>query len=185
MTEPTPAQTFKDRHREIQELVRELKIIRNHNLKFNEGDPQDTILMFAEAALVIVILERFVRAVVGDATDSDTIYTLLQRAGSKGLLKVPWEDQEDGIRKIKDVRNTLLHGNYEQAARQSGCASVQEFFTQKFASEVEALTHVVNDLMGQIDPTTGERYVKAGDPQSGRGARPRGDRVGGQGTKAR
>lgn len=155
-------QTFKDAHREIQELVREVLVIRQHNLKFKEGDPQDTMLLFAEAALVLIVLERFVRAVVGDASDSDTIYNLLQRAVSRGLLKVPWDDQEDGIRRIKDVRNTVLHGNYEQAARQSGCSSVPEFFKTKFASEVEALTHVVDDLMRQIDPATGKPYTTAG-----------------------
>jgi len=154
--------TFKDAHREIQELVRELGIIRAHNLKFKESDPQDTVLMFAEAALVLIVLERFVRAVVPDARDNDTIYNLLQRAVSKGLLKVPWDDQEDGIRRIKDVRNTLLHGNYELAASQSGCSSVREFFKEKFASEVETLTRVVDDLMRQIDPVTGRPYPTKG-----------------------
>ena len=162
MTEPAIEQSFKDRHREISELARELTIIRKHNLRFREGDPQDTMLLFAEAALVLVVLERFVRAVVRDARDSDTIYNLLQKAVSSRVLTLPWDDQEDGIRRINVVRNTLLHGNYEQAAKQSGCSSVPEFFKLKFASEVEALNQAVNDLMRQIDPTTGERYVREG-----------------------
>ena len=156
-------QTFRDRHREIQELVRELAVVRNHNLQFKEGDPQDTMLLFAEAALVLIVLERFVRAVLGpEATDTDTIYNLLEKAVSKRLLTVPWNDQQDGIRRMKNVRNTLLHGNYEQAAHQTGCKSVQEYFNVRFASEVETLTHVLENLMRQIDPATGRPYRSDG-----------------------
>jgi hypothetical protein len=156
------SQTFRDRHREIQELVRELAVVRNHNLKFKEGEPQDTMLLFAEAALVLVTLERFVRAVLGShATDRDTLPNLLQKAVKHGLLQVPWDDQQDGIRRITSVRNALLHGNYEQSARQESC-SVEDFFKKKFAGEVESLTHVVDNLMSQIDPATGRPYGRGG-----------------------
>src|SRR5450631_849346 len=120
---------FKDDHPEVQQLIRELTLLRDHNLKFKDGDPQDRVLLFAEGALVLLVLERFVRAVLGpDAVDSDSIYNLLQKAVKKGLLRVPWDNQEEGIGKIKEVRNTILHGNYEQAARQAGCASVGAYF---------------------------------------------------------
>lgn len=75
---------------------------------------------------------------------------------------MPYDDQENGIRRIKDVRNALLHGKYERVASQSECSSVPEFFKQKFPSEVEALTRVVNDLMRQNDPATGKTYTKVG-----------------------
>src|SRR5712692_5647388 len=58
--------TFKDENRALQELARELTLLRAHNLQFKEGDPQDKILMFAEAALVCLTLEHFVRVVLGD-----------------------------------------------------------------------------------------------------------------------
>ncbi len=60
------APTFQDENRALQELARELTLLRAHNLQFKEGDPQDKILMFAEAALVCLTLEHFVRVVLGD-----------------------------------------------------------------------------------------------------------------------
>lgn len=67
------------------------------------------------------------------------------------------DDQQDGIKKLCDVRNTILHGNYEQAARQAGCASVDAYFQTQFASEVEALYNATDSMMRQIDLETGER----------------------------
>ena len=54
-------ETFKDRFRDIQKLVRKLFVLRAHNLKFKESDSQTTLLLFAEASLTIIILEHFVR----------------------------------------------------------------------------------------------------------------------------
>jgi len=151
---------FKDDHPEVQQLIRELTLLRDHNLKFKDGDPQDRVLLFAEGALVLLVLERFVRAVLGpDAVDSDSIYNLLQKAVKKGLLRVPWDNQEEGIGKIKEVRNTILHGNYEQAARQAGCASVGAYFKTQFASEIEAMFKIADYLVQQIDPETGKPRV--------------------------
>ena len=50
------------------------------------------------------------------------------------------------------MRNTLQHGNYEQAAKQAGLASVTEYFQKIFASEVETLFRVLADLIDQVDP---------------------------------
>lgn len=149
--------SFRDRHPEFQQLVRELTLVRAHNLKFKDGDPQDTLLLFSEAALVCLALERFVRAVLGsDATDKDTLPNLLEKAVSKKLFRVPWDDQAEGIRRIKDVRNTMLHGNYEQAAREANCASVADYFKTQFASEAEHMFKLTDFIVAQIDPATGE-----------------------------
>ncbi len=159
MLRESDAVTFKDAHPEIQHLVRELQLVRKNNLKFKEGDPQDTLLLFAEAALVCLALERFVRAVLGeDATEKDTLYNLLQKAVARGLLRVPWDDQQDGIAKISRVRNSLLHGSYEQAAREARCASVAEYFKTVFASEIEAMYKIADSIVAQIDRETGEPY---------------------------
>jgi hypothetical protein len=149
-------ETFKERHPELQHLVRELLVVRNNNLRVKEGDPQDGLLLFAEASLVLMVLERFLRATLdSEASDGDTLYNLLQKAVSRKLIELPWDDQQDGIKKLKDVRNTLLHGNYEQAARQAGCPSIEVYFKTQFASEVEALTKVTDHIMKQIEVETG------------------------------
>jgi hypothetical protein len=149
----------KDNNRALQELVRELAVLRQHNLKFKERDPQLTLLMFAEAAVVCMTMEHFVRIVLGSSTSTEaSLFNLLQMAVSRGLLKVPWDDQQDGIRKIVDVRNSLLHGNFAQAARDAGCVSLADYFKTQFAGEVETMTNVTDFIMRQIDPATGKPY---------------------------
>jgi hypothetical protein len=151
--------TFKDENRALSELVRELMWLRSHNLQFKPGDPQQDILMFAEAALTSLALEHFVRIVVGDeATDRDTLYPLLEKAVAKGLIRLPWPDQKEGITRICNVRNTLLHANYAQAAAQAGCSSVGDYFKKQFASEIEALFEITDFVVRQIDPNTGKPY---------------------------
>lgn len=156
MTTETNAPTFKDRNRALQELVREYMVLREHNLQFKEGDDLRRLLLFSEAAVVIVIIEHFVRMVLGTrATDQDTLHNLLQKAVSDGLLRLPWDDQQEGIRKVVAVRNTILHGNYAQAAAQAGCASVEDYFKRQFASEVEGMYRIAQYVTEQIDVRTG------------------------------
>ena len=149
--------TFKDENRALQELARELALFRKHNLQFKEGDSQGDLLMFAEAALTCLTMEHFVRVVLGpDATDRDTLPALLQKAISRGLVRLPWDDQAQGIEAVRKIRNTLLHGNYAQAAREAGCTSVRDYFRTQFASEIEGMFKITDFIMGQIDPTTGK-----------------------------
>lgn len=154
MTETAP--TFKDQHRALQELVREYMLLRAHNLQFKDGDDLRTLLLFSEAAIVIVIIEHFVRIVLGArATDNDTLPNLLEKAIADGLIRLPWDDQQAGVRKIVGVRNTILHGNYAQAARQAGCASVEDYFKRQFAPEVEGMYRIAKYITEQIDARTG------------------------------
>jgi len=153
--------TFKDANLDLQHLVRELHLLRQHNLQFKEGDPQHTLMLFAEAALVLIVLERFVRAVVGDdVTNGDTLHSLLEKATSQRrgpLLVLPWDDQQEGIRRVCGFRNSLLHANYQQAATNAGCSSAAEYFKVYLAADIEVMFKVVGELLRQIDPETGRR----------------------------
>jgi hypothetical protein len=109
--------------------------------------------------MVLLSLERFLRILPGvEATDSDTLPGLLEKATSESrqVLKLPAEDRKDAIRRIKDVRNTIMHGNFEQATRQAGLKSVEEYFKTQFAPEVEALYQIANGLVDQISIETGQ-----------------------------
>jgi hypothetical protein len=152
---------FKDENRALQELVRELMLVRNHNLTFKDGDNLAEVLLFAEAGLVCMTFEHFVRVVVGsDGPANAALYNLLEIAISKDLIRLPWDDQQDGIKKVCAVRNSILHGNYAQAAREAGKASVAEYFKTVFASEIEIMYLVVDDLMKQIDVNTGKPFPR-------------------------
>jgi hypothetical protein len=149
--------TFRDENRPLQELARELNLLRQHNMTFRDGDPQHKILLMAEAALTCLTMEHFVRVVVGDAAPpGTTLYNLLEIAVARNLLRLPWDDQQDGIRKICAVRNTLLHANYAQAAREAKRASVSDYFKSVFASEIEGMFKITDHIMKQIDTATGK-----------------------------
>jgi len=160
MPSPSPqSPTFKDQNRALQEL----DVLRRHNKSFKEDDPQGTLLLFAEAALVCLTMEHFVRSVLGsNAPAGATLHNLLESAISKGLIKLPWNDQKDGVKKVCAVRNTLLHGNYAQAAKEAGRTSVADYFKSVFASEIEAMFKITDHLMKQIDPMTGKPISPAG-----------------------
>lgn len=161
--------SFKERHREMQELVRELKQLRDHNLQFKPGDQQDKLLLFSEGLVCLLAMERFLRIVLrGEATDRDTLTNLLQKATSKGrnLLTLPFANQQDGIRRIAAVRNTIMHGNYEQAASQAGRESVPDYFKTQFASEIEHLFKILCHMMDQIDARTGNPVTASEEPDS-------------------
>ncbi len=149
--------TFKDENLPLQELAREWSVLRKHNLRFKEGDPKDTLLMFAEAAIVCMTLEHFARVVVGSHLPEDAqLYNLLQKGVSLNLFRVPWDDQQDGIKKICDVRNNLLHGNFAKAARNAGCSSVAAYFKTQYAGELESMTKITDYIIAQIDAETGK-----------------------------
>ena len=50
-----------------------------------------------------------------------------------------------------------MHANFEQAARQAGCASAADYFATQFAAEVETTFNIAEHLFKQIDPATGRR----------------------------
>jgi hypothetical protein len=163
--QPTPHAIFRGRYGDLQHLLREWHLLRKHNLTFKPEDRQDTMLMFAEGAVVIISLERFVRAVLGDQADErDALDRLLRKAtaGPTPLLRLPWDDQDDGRKKLCAVRNMILHGNFEQAAREFGCDSVKAFFQTQFASTIEIVGKVLENLLEQIDVRTG---LPPGHPQ--------------------
>jgi hypothetical protein len=85
---------FKDENIALQELVRELILVRDPNLAFKDGEPLNDVLLFAEAGLVCMTFEHFVRVVVGDAGPSDaTLFNLLEIAVAKRLMHLPWDEQ--------------------------------------------------------------------------------------------
>lgn len=154
--------TFSEQHRELGEIIRELEIVRNQNLELAQihGKWVPGCLLFAEGLLVLLALERFLRVILGaEATDSDTLPNLLEKATSARLDLLalpPWWTREQTISAMKNVRNALMHGNYEQAAIQSGCRSRDDYFrSSTYINEVETLRRILDGFCTQIDPATG------------------------------
>jgi len=163
---PPGTTAFKDKNRELQELAREAFVLRNHNIQFKEGDPQDAILMFAEGAMILVCMERFLRAHLGpDATSADTLRNLLERAFSERRhdhLEVPGGDRDYLIELVTGLRNGLLHGDFEQLALKAGCASNTEYFKQHYARDLEILYNITNTMMRQMLAGTPDDGTRGG-----------------------
>ncbi len=111
--------------------------------------------MFAEGALVCLMLERFVRAVLGYSSEELTLRPMLEQAVARGLFRVPWDDQQEGVCKIMSVRNRLLHGDFDAAAVEAGCRDAAHYLGTQYAGEVETMYKIVNHIVTQVDADTG------------------------------
>lgn len=158
--------SFKERYVDFQHMVQELLNIRNNNLsntldlvdiKIIPPNLKDPPILFSEVSLIFASLERFLRMVLNDkANEKDTLYNLLEKAISMNFIHLIWENQNDGIRWICNVRNAFLHGNFEQLAQNSGHFVILDYFQKTFARQIEIMYHIVDDIIGQIDLETGK-----------------------------
>jgi hypothetical protein len=62
------------------------------------------------------------------------------------------------IERVTDIRNALLHANFEQAAEQAGRTSVRDYFRNVYARDLEELFNILTNMMSQIDSATGRPY---------------------------
>lgn len=154
---------FKEKYMDLQVLVRELLYVRNHNmaigLTISKGNKlaETELLAFSEANLVLMVLERFLRILPDlNATKSDTLYNLLERAISKKIIVLPTNEPKKLIVAINDIRNQIIHANFEESAKSCGFKTVGEYFKNQFFPEIEAITNITNNLMEQIDANTGK-----------------------------
>jgi hypothetical protein len=155
--------SFKEQFREFQRMVLELKRLRNHNVTF-QSDSYEMFFM-AEGTLVVLVLERFLRMILGkDADERDTMQNLLEKALSpkRSLIVLPGGLTRDQMREqIVEVRNFHLHGNYEQAATKAGLPSKDAYFmSSKYIKSVERLYRIANRIVAQVDEETGMSRVK-------------------------
>ena len=139
-------------------MVLEHKRLREHNMTFKSDSLE--LFLFAEASLILLMLERFLRMILkGRAKDGATLFNLLELATSKNvdLIVLPGMlSTQETIKRISTIRNTLMHANYEEAALTSGLVSKDEYFQSgQFASEIESLYRLVQRIVKQIDTDSG------------------------------
>jgi hypothetical protein len=158
--------SFRDHHWELQALVRELHFLRKHNLKFKPGRSLASYLLVSEALVMWLVFERFLRICLAKESNPDetgpTLRPLMDEAfgAKRALLRLPSDLCTQGvIWQMCTWRNTLLHGDFEGAARESGCEEdFRRFFKDRFAASVERTFEMVNYLFSQVDHATGKRH---------------------------
>jgi hypothetical protein len=151
--------TFKDQFEDFQRMALELKRLRDHNVSFNADSYE--LFFFAEGTLVLLALERFLRMILGaHASEKDTLQNLLESATSRklDLIILPGRlNREETIRRIVRVRNALMHGNYEQAAKGVGLPSKDDYFRSgAYITDVNILYKITHRIVAQIDHGTGQ-----------------------------
>lgn len=154
--------TFKEKQLLFGEMARELSVLLKHNTEMARAQRQTEIIVFAQAALVLVAFESFLRVLLeGVATDDHTLPNLLQMALAKKrrLFDPPaGMSRKDMESAVVDFRNSLLHGNVQQAAKRAGCGSLPEYLTGPFAAETARVYDILSAVIAQIDPNTGNRH---------------------------
>src|SRR4051812_6367465 len=95
-----------EENKTLQELLRELEWLRAHNQECRgRGAPA---LPVAEAAIVLMTLERFLRILPGiHATDKETLPQLLQRAVAIQVLALPDPGGGAVIDRVRRIRNAV------------------------------------------------------------------------------
>jgi len=156
---------FRERYRDILEIIGELSYVHDRNLEIwtTHGKWVPGYLFFAEGLLVLLAIERFLRVILSDkASNGDTLPNLLEKATSTHLNLLtlpPFWTREQTIKAMKDVRNALMHGNYEQAAKQSGRQHPHDYFSSStYTREVDTLYKILDGFCRQIDPKTGKPF---------------------------
>lgn len=148
-------------------MLEELNLLRSHNKTFKEGDSQSNILLFSEALLTLTCLERFLR-ILPDV-ESNAKNCLKKKKTSKSeptlpdlldstlQLKLLNFQNPDLIKKaITDIRNSIIHGNFEQCAKRIKLSSTDEYFKTVFINDIEESYNFLCFLLKQIDPMTGK-----------------------------
>ena len=131
-------------------MVVELVWLRGYNKSFKPEEDQSSLLLVTEGSLALMLIERACREALG-APAPDGFRELLHAAVvARRVLTLRWDDPERGVGQITDVRNTLLHGNYEQAAAATSAGDVPTFFKTQFASEVEKLGQIALHFAEQV-----------------------------------
>lgn len=144
--------TFKELNRVMQELVREQKVLREHNMAQDPKD-QSRLLLMAEGAVTLLVLEHFLRIIHPSPRDSDSLPALLQQVVDARVVEVA--DAKAHAKTLGMIRGALQHGNFTQRARQLGL-TVEAYFGDRFAKEIEELYHFTDYLARQIDTRTGK-----------------------------
>lgn len=131
--------------------VEDLISLNRHNKTYKAGDPQDGLLLFAEGALCMTLVEAAARRWVRDSalTAGAGFREVLKKAAELGL-EIPFDDPDDGIDRLASVKNTVVHANFEQAAQGASTPDVATYFKEQYAAEIETMYKVCLDFVSQV-----------------------------------
>lgn len=148
---------FKDKYKDLQFLIKEMYILRSYNDKKAKDKKFDELFLFSEASALFICLERFLRVLPAiKASNSDTIYNLMERALK--LFNSPYINitNERLTKVVTDIRNGILHGNFEKCAYEYKCDVEQYFGKGHFTQDIQIIFDVFRSFIDQVNSLTGE-----------------------------
>jgi len=124
---------------EIQALNAERKALREWN-----STREDKCLL-SEGAIALITLERALRIALGARGKGKTLRTLLLQATDQksGFLTI--EGREEGVRVIANLRNLLLHGDFEAAG-----APAADYLAKRLEADVFHAQKITDSFLEQL-----------------------------------
>lgn len=158
--------SFKDQNKDLQYLIRDMLSLRKYNDQQAKNGTPDNAMLFAEATVLCVAFERFLRIVPAmklKIKDGNTLSDLLNHAfsGKKPVFKpIHTAPMEDFKRAIREVRNGILHGLFDDLAepylKAGKISSTEEYFKNgHFTRDIEIIFQAFDRLIKRVDSETG------------------------------
>ena len=127
----------------------ELEALRSYNLPLEEGRADVHGLLLAEGTLVATLIESAFRSKLNaPIPDNAGFATVLAHTA----LTVPGVPIEAATADLCMLKNCIAHSSYERRVHRLGAASLRDYFKRYYASEIECLYQVFEDLQRQLGP---------------------------------
>jgi hypothetical protein len=158
--------TFRDQYLDLQYLIKNMIDLRQYNDQQAQSGNNHNCLLFAEAATLCVAFERFLRVLPAiKAKQGETLSNFIERAlpaKKKPLFKSPYPNIPNTriVKVVRDIRNGILHGLYEELAaeyKHKGVSNTTDYFSGGyFTQDMQIIFEVFNSFISQVDATTGK-----------------------------
>jgi len=100
----------------------------------------------ALAGLELIYLERSLREALGARSKGKTLRALLLQATDKKSGFLQFDGSNAELFAISDLRNTILHGCFEDGAKSCGAATIAAYFREHMPKQLKLLHDLVEKL---------------------------------------
>jgi hypothetical protein len=130
---------------EIGNECRTLNLERETLRAWNKQNHNRLPVAVAEAALALITLERILRVAIGPRGKGKTLRTLLLQATDQksGFLTI--EGREEGVRVLANLRNLLLHGDFEASGEPAST-----YLAQSLVNRVAHAQRITDSFLQQL-----------------------------------
>jgi hypothetical protein len=152
-----------ERHRTSRDIVRELLALRSQATPSEKADPGTPVVQVADAAVLLLALEKFLRLLLGAAASyTDAVADLVEKAmsPSRNLLRLPRRlSGEQAIRAVWTVASALDRERSYQSVRSPRPSPGTSIAFEP--GTVDDQCCLLDELLRQTDVTSGREAARA------------------------